>query len=294
MAQRRLGPAQISRIATVTDVAEAIELIARSPYGHDVLAGGSVSESQWGIAATLLWNLRVLAGWLPAAGANMLRALAGWFEIANIDEHLSVLSGATVTIRPFRLGSLATAWSRLAVAGSLAELRTVLDASAWGDPGTDEPGAIGFYLRLAWADRVASSVPRAREWAAGGTAILIAKERFLARRTVPAAAATIGTHLLGARAADATSLSHFAAALPVEARWTLADIDSPDALWRAEARWWNRLYRDGRTLLAGTGFGAARPLGAIALLAFDAWQAQAALEVASRGGAGREVLDEAS
>ena len=146
MSRRRLGSAQIGRIATVPDVADAIEVIARSPYGHDVVAGDSVSsETQRGIAATLLWNMHVLAGWLPPAGASMLRTLAGWFEIANIDEHLSMLSGAPATIRPFRVGRLATAWSRLALAGSLAELLNILDASAWGDPGADEPGAIEFY-----------------------------------------------------------------------------------------------------------------------------------------------------
>lgn len=62
----------------------------------------------------------------------MLRILAGGFEIANVDEHVRGLHGES-TEPPFRLGALAAAWSRLARAPSLAELRAVLSASIWGD-----------------------------------------------------------------------------------------------------------------------------------------------------------------
>ena len=52
-----------------------------------------VVAAQRGVAETLLWHLRILAGWLPAAGAGLMRALAGWFELQNIDARLAALAG---------------------------------------------------------------------------------------------------------------------------------------------------------------------------------------------------------
>jgi hypothetical protein len=41
---------------------------------------------------------------------------------------------------------------------------------------------------------------------------------------------------------------------------------------------------DGAALLAGSGFGPGRMIGATALLAADAWLVRGALEIAARGG----------
>ena len=56
-------------------------------------AGQTLAATQHAVAATLLWDLRVLAGWLPRDGVDLLRALACWFEIANVDELLAVAAG---------------------------------------------------------------------------------------------------------------------------------------------------------------------------------------------------------
>jgi hypothetical protein len=222
----------------------------------------------------------------------MVRLMAAWFEIANIDEHLWGFGPSTgdEPVAPFRLGGLATAWPRLSAATSAAELRAVLAASAWGDPGDDSPAAISLWLRVSWAERLAAGVSAARPWTAGAVALLVARERFGAGRQLPESARSAITRMLGDTWAGSTSATDLAARLPTSARWALDGISDPADLWRAEARWWRRLREDGRMLLAGSGFGWERPLGTTALLAADGWLARAALETAARGGGG-EVLD---
>ena len=65
------------------------------------------------MAATFLWNLRVLAGWTGPDGARVLRLLAGWAEIANVDALLRRFAGEPDVVPPYRLGSLAGAWPQL-------------------------------------------------------------------------------------------------------------------------------------------------------------------------------------
>jgi len=80
--------------------------------------------------------------------------------------------------------------------------------------------------------------------------------------------------------------------LPARARWALEGATDPDELWRGEARWWSRVERDGFALLGErSGFGSAPVLGAVAVLAVDAWRVRAALELAARGGRPLEVFD---
>jgi hypothetical protein len=313
MARHRIGTAAARRLASTGSLAEALAVLAHSPYRRAARAdrtpgpAGRLAGAQRGVAETLLWNLRVLAGWLPAAGAERLRLLAGWFEIANVDELLRALAGQPAE-PPFRLGTLATAWPRLAGSGSAAELRTALAASPWGDPGGTGDRDIAAGMRLAWAGRVAARVPAARPWAAGGAALLVARERFAAvppavLRPVPAAATA---RLLGPGWSAAGSLPELAAALPPDARWALARVAEPLDLWMAELRWWKRVAADAARLLAGRGpgggwrggpaggFGPERMLGAVALLAADAWLVRGALELAARGGnaTAEEALEE--
>jgi hypothetical protein len=315
MAHRRLGAPAARRLATAGSVAEALGELARSAYDRsgrptDPAGGGAaaadrVATAQRGVAETLLWNLRVLAGWLPAAGAEQLRRLAGWFEIANVDEHLRSLAGRPAE-PPFRLGTLATAWPRLARTGSAGELREVLAASPWGDPGGSGDWEISLGMRLAWADRVATRVPAARPWAAGAVALLVARERFAATQEG-------ASRMLGPGWTRAGSLADLARAVPAPARWALAQVTDPTDLWEAELRWWRRLATDGGRLLAGRGpggagpgpgtgggagpgsgggFGPGRMVGAVAVLAADAWLVRGALELAARGGTGAaEVFD---
>jgi hypothetical protein len=330
MARRRLGIPAARRLAGAGSLAEALGTLAGSPYRRVAGTGaadgpvGRVAAAQRAVAETLLWNLRVLAGWLPAAGAERLRVLAGWFEIANVDEHLRALAGQPAD-PPFRLGTLATAWPRLAGTGSATALRAELAASAWGDPGGTGDREVSLGMRLAWAERVASRVPEARPWAAGAAALLVARERFAAPASPPSSVdhelrylaepdqvprfminegglAGSAGRVLGPGWLTAGSLAELAAAVAPAARWALLRVTEPADLWAAELRWWRRLNADGTRLLAGRGtgggpgagrgFGPDRMLGATALLAADAWLVRATLELADRGGTGTaEVFD---
>lgn len=280
--RRRTGAVGAREIAGCSSSAEATGLLADGPYQRDVRAGQSLEQAEHGVAATLLWHLRVLAGWQPRAGAELVRLLAGWFEVANVVEHVRALAGAAAG-GIFRLGTLATAWPRLAATSSLTELQLALAASPWGDPGTADPRRIVASVQLGWASRVAGGVPQAREWAAGGAALLVARERFQLGHPVP------GSALLG----DVGQLgfTDFAARLPGEAAWALAGVTDPDELWQAEENWWTRVESDARKLVRGRGFGPGAVVGCAALLAVDARRVRAALECAARGGRRLEAFD---
>jgi hypothetical protein len=294
MARRRVGAAG-ARTLAAAPLPEAVESLAHTPYGRWVHPGDALSVATRGLATTMLWNLRVLAGWLPAKGAETLRVLAGWFEIANTEEHLRALGGEPAE-PPFALGTLATAWPQLAAATTRAEVRTVLAASPWGDPGGDSDREIQLSMRLAWAYRVATRDETAATWAMGGAALLVARELLVRRQPLPGAAGapgsvTMASRLLGSGWSAAVSLDGLRAALPAAARWALAGVAEPAELWRAEAGWWRRLRRDATGRLARSGFGPERIIGVAALLAADAWLVRAALEAAARGADGLEVFD---
>jgi hypothetical protein len=131
---------------------------------------------------------------------------------------------------------------------------------------------------------VATQLPAARAWAAGAAALLVARERLAGHRRLPEPAEAMAVRLLGRRWPPAGTPAELTAALPAPARWVLAGVVDPADLWTAEARWWRRLRTDGARLLAGGGFGPGPSLGAVALLAADAWLVRGALEVAARGG----------
>ncbi len=280
--RRRTGAVGAREIAGCSSLAEAAELLVTGPYQRDVRTGQSLEQAGHGVASTLLWHLRVLAGWQPRAGAELVRLLAGWFEMANVVEHVRELTG-TAASQTFKLGTLATAWPRLAATSSLGGLRLALAASPWGDPGSEDPRRIVTAVQLGWAARVAGGVPPARKWAAGGAALLLARERFLLDHPVPGPAMLAGTERDG--------FAGFAARLPGEAAWALADVTDPADLWQAEERWWARVENDARTLLRGRGFGPGMVVGCTALLAVDARRVRAALESAARGGGQMEEFD---
>jgi hypothetical protein len=138
---------------------------------------------------------------------------------------------------------------------------------------------------------VSAGIAPAERWAAGATALLVAREVFVAGGRLADPVAAAAELVLGGRWTRATSIADFADRLPSTARWALAGVDEPIGLWRAEARWWSRVRRDGSALLGNSRFGPERALGAVALLAVDAWQVGAALELAARGGGPLEVFD---
>jgi hypothetical protein len=249
----------------------------------------SLAAAQHAVAATTLWHYRVLAGWVPAPGVQLLRLLAAGFEIANVELLLRRLRAADEWAPAYQLGSLATTWPRLQHADSTGVLREVLSRSAWGDPGEGSPWAIGVGMRVAWAHRAVDVLPA--RWVLGATALLVARERFAARRALAPVTQIVTTGLLGSSATSAGSLAGFVAALPRDAAWPLGGITDATELWTAEASWWRAVEGDAFADLRGGRMDMSTLRGAAMVLGVDAWRVRAALEVAARGGAGREVFN---
>ncbi len=290
MARRRLGRTATRELAASSTTERALHMLTESVYGHDVRPGLTVAEGQRAVRAAFLWHLRVLAGWQPSAGAELVRRLAAWFEIANVEEQYRRFAGQSAE-PAYELGALATSWRRLAACSGPGELRETLASSPWGDPGGDGPYAVSAAMRFAWAQRLAPLVALPIPWVAGAAALLLAREQLRGDRTLPAPARTAAAALLGHRALEADSVRELAAAAGPDAAWVLEGIDKPADLWRAEAAWWRRVEDDGSALLRSTGSGPRTLLGAVAVLAVDAWRVCAALELSDRGGAPLEVFD---
>jgi hypothetical protein len=252
----------------------------------------SLAEAQLAVSATTLWHLRVLGGWVPSQGVQLLRVLAAGFEIANTDRLLRSFRdgrGQDDDAPAFRLGALATAWPRLEPTTSVPALRGVLAASPWGDPGDESPWAVRVGMRLSWAHRADMLLPS--RWVLGATALLVAREQLAAGHVLVPAARRTAESLLGAPALAAGTLTDFVGALPRDAAWPLENVADPTGLWLAEAGWWTQVERDAFHRLRTSQLDADTLLGSAAVLAVDAWRVRAALEVAARGGVGREVFD---
>lgn len=297
MTRRRLGGAAVRSLAASPSVEEALSSLAHTPYGHDVRTDQTLAGAQHAVVETFLWNVRVLAGWVPREGVSILRILLGSLEITNIHDHLLQLSGSETGLgrteppAPYRLGGLSTAWPRLSRTTSVEEVRQVLATSSWGDVGGGSPRDVCLAMQASLADRTMATIPAAAGWAAGAMALLLARVAVLERRRLPARAEDEARRGLGSAAVAANSLPELAAALPTWARWTLADVHEPTDLWQAEARWWARVERDGFVLARGASAGSEVLIGAVAMMAADAWRVRAALEVAARGGRSLEVFD---
>lgn len=288
--RRRAGRTGVRALAAQPSLSEALELLVATPYARDLLPTPTLRSAQHAVASTVLWNVRVLAGWLPREGADALRALAGWFEIANVEELLRQMEGAPAE-PPFRLGTLSTAWPQLATAGSPAELRHLLARSAWGDPGGETPWHIQLGMQLAWADRVRAAVEPAADWAAAGALLLLARETIGGRRSLPEPLSPLVGRLLGVAAVTATDLTGLAGSLPASLHWVLADVQEHPGLWAAEARFWRHVEDDAFRLARTWRHGLGPVVGTVALMAVDAWRVRAALGIAARGRAEPEVLD---
>ncbi|MEU6017384.1 hypothetical protein ABZ826_26040 [Streptomyces sp. NPDC047515] len=285
MSSRRLGVRAAREVAAAATLDDALGQLAATPYRRALDADAGLAAAQRSVAATLLWHLRVLAGWLPRQGAGAVRLLAAGFEISNVEEHLRVLSGSAPD-RPgsYRLGGLATAWPRLAESRSPAELRAALTSCAWGDPGDDSAAAVGIGMRISAATRTAGAVPEAVSWAAGRLALLVARELFVHGRPLTEPSGRRAARVLGPGVLRAATFADFRRQMPGTARWAVDGIDESADLWRAEARWWTRVEKDGSALLRGSRLDTAPVLGAVAVLSTDAWRVRAALESAARGG----------
>ena len=287
---RRLGAGRTRAIAAMGSLAEAQRALADTAYGHRIAVGQTLTETDHAVAATPLWHLRVLAGWQPREGAHELRSLAAGFEAANIAAHARLLAGAPAEPM-FALGTLATAWSRLRETSSLPQLQQTLSQSLWADPGGQSPRDITLGIHVAWAVRVATTIPEASSWARGGLALLVARRLLLERRELTERVAVRARRILGEAAIASRDLASFAQAVPARAGWALTGVTDVGELWRGEVVWWSRVETDGFQLLGRPGFSRGRTIGSVAVLATDAWRCRAAVQLAARGGGPMDAYD---
>lgn len=290
LGQRRLGRERCQELAVGDSLAAVLEQLNEGPYGHDMEPGMTLASAQWAVAATPLWHLRILGGWLPPAGGELVRVLVGWWEVLNVENLLAKLAGQPA-FPPYDLGSLDTAWSRIRTADSAGAVRQRLAASPWRDPGSEEPASIVTALRLSWARRVDDEIDEMSRLVGGWAALVLARDLFAGGRT-QAGADAARVRMLGRDWKDAEDLAEFVGRLPGDAAWVFRNIDKAEELWRAEVRWWRSLYADGLQRLRHPASGSDAVVGAFGVLLADAHLVQGALEMASRGGGESEAVDE--
>ena len=286
-----IGAAATSRLAGRSSFAAAAADLTDTAYQRFLPENATPDQAERAVEDTALWNLRVLAGWLPRPGAAVLRVVAADFEIRNIADKLRGLAGEP-TAATYRLGALGTAWSRASAATSFAELRSAVSASSWGRCETDTPADLVADLRLSGAARLAALHTATRPWGTAAAALTVARQRFLIGRPLAPATRIRATHMLGAAPVDAEDWKAFTALLPTPtAGWVMDGIGDPARLWVAEERWWARVESDARALAHAPGFGMESALGCAVVLLADARAVRGALSAAARGGSGRPGAD---
>lgn len=289
MSHRVIGRPATRVLAANRSLPAALTSLLNSPYGHEIRADQSLESAQHAIAATTLWNIRVLAGWVPAAGIPMMRMLVGWFEIANIESQLR--SDFETPPHPyFRLGGLSVGWARLDGAANVGELCDRLATTAWGTPDDETAHTIGLTLRATLLQNAAATLPDGRDLITSAAAVLLARERARGY-PLPARAARALATLLGGPALAAASLEDLLSALPAATHWAFDGVATDHDLWRAESRWWSRVESDGFAHLRSARFGPTPVIGAIAVMAADAWRVRAALTAVANGASGLEEFD---
>jgi hypothetical protein len=290
LASHCLGPAGARELAGAGSLDAALGILATSSYGERIHPGLDLAASEHQVFASVLWNLRVLAGWSPALGASRLRALASTFELMNLQGDLARIEGHQ-SAAPFELGSLASVSSRVAPL-TLGELREVLRRSPWGDPGALETAGVSIALQFSLARRIGDDVPEALKWAQTYAALVLSRLLLeYGPLDTDSNSAANARAVLGSRALTATSIDELRDALPRDVASILEGVRGPDDLWLAEAKWWTRLWSEAIERLRRGGAGPETVVAAVAAQFADAWRVRMALEVAARAGRGIEVLD---
>lgn len=285
MAQSRVGRGGCDRVAASQDFDTAVALLAGSVYGGRLAGVTTLGEAQRAVNTTILWRLRVLAGWMPASGTQLLTAAAAGFEVDNIVALAQRLHGRKDANAPYDLGALATAWPTVRTATSLADLWTALRESRWGDVGAlADPDPLADILTAAWLQRLMVAAPPVQPWAMTAFVLIAARTLFVDHAEPAARFAQIVRPSIAEAWRSTHDLTTFSAALPRSARAVIGDNQSPAQLWRAEMRLVTRVEDDGARLLRSSLPGADVILGAVALLAVDAWRVRAALASADAQG----------
>ena len=291
LTRRTVGPAGAQSLATADSWTDARARLATTSYGSELSPNADRTTARRVAAAATVWQLRVLAGWLPPTSRSLARTFAAPMEIANIDAHLARLGGAEPA-EPIPLGSLGVAWPRTATTSSIEQARNVLARSPWGDPGGINRAEIVLGLRVAWARRLVRQAPIATEWALGAAALLIARERFAFDREFPETTSRELDRLLGARWRTASNPSELAGRIPKSAAWALEDLSDPADLWLSELAIARRVDYDARRVAGSARFGRNMVAAVMALLLVDLWRITAAIEVAGRTPIPTEVFDD--
>ncbi len=282
LARRRLGAGAAQQLAA-DDLPTALDVVAASldPSERTVpLVDRSGAEHA--IRASLLWRIRVLAGWAPRQGAGMFRALAAPYERDNAVALAQSFADGVPAPAGWELGSLATAWPRLKRAQDFASLRQGLGSSPWGRVDAARPGGLRDELTAAWLRRLAVEAPLARPWAVAGSALLAARVAVVEGETPQPRLGELLRPFLGETWPTKRTLDAFAAALPHDAAEPLRELKGTEELWRAEARLVARIEAESLRVLRRDSDGPAVVVAAVALLAVDAWRTRAALAVAAR------------
>ena len=150
-------------------------VLRRRPSGRSRSPAG---VGRHAVEATI-WQLRVLAGWLPPGQGVLARLFAAPMEIANIEAAARPVDRRATPEPPFRLGSLAVAWPRVAAAGvARPGPRRACHVGVGRSRGRRSSRASRSACGSAWARRLAHRVPEAAPWAKGAVAVLVARERF--------------------------------------------------------------------------------------------------------------------
>lgn len=289
LARERLGAGGCETIAAQDGLEPALSHLAPSFYARFVRGSRSLEEAAHGTRAAVLWELRVLAGWLPPSGARLARALAAGFERDNIVGLASRLSG-----RPappvFELGTLATAWPRVEHATSPAALDSALARTVWAWPPAGLP--LRDRLTLAWMRRLTAVAPASRPWEVDAVVLMVARDRLLlGGGAPPPALREAASRLIGSSWEAAGTLEELRSALPPAARRLLSGVHRTEDVWRVEARLRRQVEEDALSWVRSPRPGPLSVLGGVAVLASDAWRVRAALASAAGGGLGGEVLD---
>jgi hypothetical protein len=291
LAQRRVGSGGCHRLAVLPSLPAALSALADSVYADRLHGATDLATAERAIGASALWQLRVLAGWMPATASRLCRAAAGGYERDNIVALARQLEDGRPTAEPYDLGTLGTAWTHVRTSTSVPELTTALRRSPWGDVGTDGTTGLQDALTLVWLRRLADVAPPARSWVQLVGALTAARIVLVDRAQPSPRIRRLLRPVIGTGWETAGDLAALRSTLPRATSSALHDLDDPEQLWRAEARVRLTVESDGFRLLRTALPGPDVVLGAIAVLAIDAWRVRAALAAASLGAGSSEVLD---
>lgn len=290
LADGRAGIGACRAAAAAPGVAAAAAVLADSAYGGRLAAADGLRAAQRAVAETVLWQVRVLAGWLPPAGTRVAVAVAALFERLNVLDRYRELIEAKPAPEPFLLGALTTAWPAAASATSPEALLAALRRSPWGELGkSPDVRALADAMTLSLAHRLAVAVPVSRGWCEAACALHAARRILVDARTPGDDFVRLARPLIGDRWAAATTPAEFRSALPAAARRVLAAVQAPEELWRAEVALADLIGEEGARLLRRREPGAEVVAGGLAVTLVDAWRARAALAAAESGRS--EVFD---